>query len=99
MGNLLVFNLTKLEATSCTEGTQTGTSGIVLGSTWGQGYFKDNFTSFGVMWKFAWRHSIQHQGRKSWGKQLDMQFTGTNQVERLAGVSTNEKYSQAIKQI
>lgn len=43
--------------------------------------------------------SIQHQGRKSWRKQLEMQFTGANQVERLAGVSTNEKYFQAIKQI
>ena len=35
--------------------------------------------------------------RKSWEKWLEIQFTGTNQVERLVGVFISEKYYQAIK--
>lgn len=60
VGNLLFLSLAKLEATSFARGTQTVISGIVVGGRAGRGYFGDNFTSFAIKWKFAWRHFIPH---------------------------------------
>lgn len=42
----------------------TVTPGIVVGGRWGQGYFRDNFTSLAIKWKFAWRHSHPASGER-----------------------------------